>query len=374
MLLPPSVAPVFISYRRADARHVAARLRDSLTGFDHRVWFDVDDVPSAAPYRTQITTALRECEVAVVLIGPKWATIVDAQGRRRLDNPDDDVRLELELALQRSDLTLVPVLVDDANMPARDELPGELSRLCDLNAARLSHEAWRYQVRALHETIQQAARRGWGAWLEAVGVAAAVALPAAALVTLLPATENQSDPAFAGENIAKLAAQRALLWALVLAAILGWVAWRRPGHRWVPAVSAGLLWGALFGVLGAVVHGVPTYGNREALDGLASLQASDGTTLEAGVVGAFALGTAITGACVGGLIGAAWNPPGVKRGIATGLVAGFLIGAGTRLLAGHRDDVALDIFTAIVLALGIVGAVVAVQWISRLAGSRSERT
>ena len=82
MLLPPSVAPVFISYRRADARHVAARLRDSLTGFDHRVWFDIDDVPSAVPYRTQITTALRECEVAVVLIGPQWLTIVDAQGRR----------------------------------------------------------------------------------------------------------------------------------------------------------------------------------------------------------------------------------------------------------------------------------------------------
>src|SRR5215213_2425257 len=99
MLVPPPTVPVFIGYRRADTRHAAARLRDSLVALGHRVWLDLDDIQDAVPYRSQITRVLRECEVVLILIGPQWLTAADRDGHRRLEDPEDDVRMEVELAL-----------------------------------------------------------------------------------------------------------------------------------------------------------------------------------------------------------------------------------------------------------------------------------
>jgi hypothetical protein len=35
------------------------------------------------------------CEIAIVLLGPDWLGMTDASGRRRLDDPEDFVRMEL---------------------------------------------------------------------------------------------------------------------------------------------------------------------------------------------------------------------------------------------------------------------------------------
>jgi hypothetical protein len=358
MLVPPTVAPIFIGYRRDDTGHAAGRLRDSLAALGHDVWFDLDKVKIATPYRSRIISALRECEVALILIGPQWATLPDRDGGRRIDDPDDDVRMEVQLALERPDITLVPVLVDSARMPEPDELPPDLRRLCELSGAPLLRDTWRHCVTDLHETIQQSTRRGWRAWGEALLVAAAVAVPAAFIAAADGVQTDPSDPR-AGSNLWRLAFQRAELWALVMGAVLAWVALRRPGQRWGPALRAGLLWGALFGLLGAVVHAIPTYfiNNARWMGwGLTEERLDD---LH---VAAFALGVGVTGAGVGALIGVAWNPPGIKRGLLAGLVTGGLLGWLARTeLEDHK------IRASILIAVGVIGVTVATEWLSRAA-------
>ena len=373
MFAPTSVSPVFISYRRADARHAAARLRDSLADLEHRVWFDIDDIPSAMPYRQQIATALRQCDVALVVIGPHWLTAADSDGHRRLDDPDDDVRLEIAQALARSDVTLVPVLVDNADMPPRSELPADLQPLCDLNAARLSHESWRYQVQALHATIEMTARRGWSAWGEALGVATLAAVPAALLYAALPGTRNQSDPDVAASNLSRVGAQRIALFALILGAVFAWVAWRRPGHRWVAGLTAGLLWGAAFALLGAVVHAVPTYWFGDDLPSTPTLTLSDGSDQALARAVPFVVGFAVTGAGVGALVGAAWNPPGVVRGLVAGGLAAGLLALGVRWANGSDVPFGAEMLGAALIALGAVAAAVAVQWLTRITRARAVR-
>lgn len=367
MLIPPSIAPVFIGYRHADTRHAAARLRDSLAELGHRVWFDLDDVPSAVPYRSRITSALRECEVALIVIGAQWLTVTDRHGGRRLDDPEDDVRLEVELALGRPDVTLVPVLVDDAKMPSRGELPTELQGLCELSAARLTHDLWPYGVRALHHTIDGAARRGRMAWAEALVVAAIAVIPAA-VVAAAEGLRTSTSELSAGSNLARLAVQRAELWAVVMAAVLAWVAWRRPGRRWTSSLRAGLFWGAVFGLVGAVVHGIPTY----LIDGetWVGWGLSDGTVKSVRIA-AYALGVGVTGAGIGALVGAAWNPPGIARGLLAGLVAGALLGWVVRTGIGiGANTTQTKVFTSILVAVGIVGAAIACQWVTRATAAR----
>jgi hypothetical protein len=66
-----------------------------------------------------------------------YETIADAHGRRRLDNPEDFVRLEIEAALAR-DVRVIPILVDKARMPTAEELPGSLAKLVRRQALELS--------------------------------------------------------------------------------------------------------------------------------------------------------------------------------------------------------------------------------------------
>ena len=77
------------------------------------------------------------CDVLLVLIGDRWLTVTGQDGRRRLDNPDDFVRLEIEAALSR-DVPVIPILVEGARMPRADELPASLSKLARRQALELS--------------------------------------------------------------------------------------------------------------------------------------------------------------------------------------------------------------------------------------------
>ena len=65
--------------------------------------------------------------------------------------PEDFVRLELQAALGRPGLTVIPVLVDDAKLPGPEALPGPLSALAQRQAIRLRHDRWRSDIRDLLE-------------------------------------------------------------------------------------------------------------------------------------------------------------------------------------------------------------------------------
>jgi hypothetical protein len=93
------------------------------------------------------------------LIGPKWLTLADEEGRRRLDNPDDWIRFEIRTALKRR-VRVIPVLVDGAKMPRQQQLPTDLSDLARLNALEMSYDRYAYDASRLAAAIQRALATG----------------------------------------------------------------------------------------------------------------------------------------------------------------------------------------------------------------------
>jgi len=130
---------VFISYRREETAFPAGWLFDRLAeryGRD-QVFKDVDSIQLGDDFVEKITDAVASCRVLLALIGDRWITITDEEGRRRLDDPDDFVRLEIEAALKRN-VRVIPILVQGARLPRVDELPPSLAKLVRLQALELS--------------------------------------------------------------------------------------------------------------------------------------------------------------------------------------------------------------------------------------------
>jgi ABC-type iron transport system FetAB ATPase subunit len=92
---------IFISYRRSDSQDVAGRIYDRLAQHfgKEAIFKDVDDIPGGEDFRIFLQTTLQQCKVVLAIIGPDWVNALDEQGRRRLDNPADWVRVEIEEAL-----------------------------------------------------------------------------------------------------------------------------------------------------------------------------------------------------------------------------------------------------------------------------------
>jgi hypothetical protein len=129
---------IFISYRRQETNWPAKYVYDILV--EHfpaeQVFKDVDSIEPGEDFVERITAAVSSCDVLLALIGPQWLTITDENGQRRLDNPDDYIRLEIETALTRK-IRLIPILVDDARMPQANQLPETLASLTRRNAVEI---------------------------------------------------------------------------------------------------------------------------------------------------------------------------------------------------------------------------------------------
>ena len=109
---------IFISYRRQETRWPARQLYDVLVEQfpAEQVFKDVDSIEPGEDFVERITAAVSSCDVLLALIGEQWLTITDENGQRRLDDPRDYVRVEIETALTRK-IRVIPILVDDARMP-----------------------------------------------------------------------------------------------------------------------------------------------------------------------------------------------------------------------------------------------------------------
>ena len=133
---------VFINYRRRDTRHVAGRLRDRIVtqfGAD-AVFVDVESILPGQDYVHAIDDAVSRCLVMCVLIGESWLR-PDANGRRRIDDERDRLRLEIEAGL-RHRTVVIPVLVDEATMPKAAELPASLEPLSRHQAVRVRYDSF----------------------------------------------------------------------------------------------------------------------------------------------------------------------------------------------------------------------------------------
>jgi len=149
---------IFISYRRQDSQSAAGRLADHLR--EHMaevpIFRDVETIEPGVDFVEAIGRALESCGILLAIIGPRWSTMTDATGRRRLDDPGDYARLEIATALKRSDVRVIPVLVEGAEMPGADALPEELKPLARRNAIELTDKRWEFDVSMLIDTLRKA--------------------------------------------------------------------------------------------------------------------------------------------------------------------------------------------------------------------------
>jgi hypothetical protein len=145
---------IFISYRRQETAWPAGRLYDVLV--EHfpaeQVFKDVDNIEPGEDFVERITAAVGSCDVLLALIGREWLTMTDENGQRRLDNPEDYVRLEIETALTRK-IRVIPILVDEARIPRANELPATLAPLVRRNAVEINPIT--FDTKRLIATVQK---------------------------------------------------------------------------------------------------------------------------------------------------------------------------------------------------------------------------
>jgi hypothetical protein len=151
---------IFVSYRREDTLASAGRLYDWLSGLvgEERVFMDVASIRPGVDFVAALEEALDDTGALLAVIGVRWLDTYQPDGRRRLDNPTDFVRLEVEGALARG-ITVIPVLVDGAQMPRPEDLPPALMELVRRQSFELSHAQWKRDVEELVTAIPSAVLR-----------------------------------------------------------------------------------------------------------------------------------------------------------------------------------------------------------------------
>jgi TIR domain len=176
---------IVISYRRQDSEAITGRIRDRLANQygNESIFMDIDSIPLGADFREHIAQALRETDVLIAVIGPKW-TGVQRGGRTRIREENDPVKIEVENALERG-IPVIPILVNNATMPKSAELPDRLKELSYRNAATVDsgrdfHQHMDRLTRSMDQIMSSRATPR-GATKDAAAtdvVAAAQALPA----------------------------------------------------------------------------------------------------------------------------------------------------------------------------------------------------
>lgn len=146
---------IFLSYRRQDSQSATGRLGDRLTAHfgPMRVFRDRESIVAGDDFAEAIRRAIGTSVVVLVIIGPDWLSARNADGKRRLDDETDFVRLEIESALLGG-VPVIPVLVEGALMPAATALPPSLARFARCQATELSETRWNDDVDRLIATLQ----------------------------------------------------------------------------------------------------------------------------------------------------------------------------------------------------------------------------
>jgi hypothetical protein len=147
---------IFISYRRDDSAASAGRIYDRLN--DHfassEIFMDVDTLAPGIDFVEAIEESVSSCDALIAVIGRQWLVLADEEGNRRMDNPDDFVRIEIRTALERG-VRVIPVLVDGASMPRARDLPDDLKLLVRRNALEVRHTSFNADCGRLIAALEQ---------------------------------------------------------------------------------------------------------------------------------------------------------------------------------------------------------------------------
>ena len=132
---PKTHLTIFISYRRQDSGDVTGRIYDRMVQQFGReaIFKDVDSIPLGVDFRVVLDKAVGQCNLLLAVIGRQWLSSQNESGARRLDDPRDFVRIEIESAMRR-DIPVIPLLVQGAGMPGENDLPPSLRALVFRNA------------------------------------------------------------------------------------------------------------------------------------------------------------------------------------------------------------------------------------------------
>jgi len=124
------VNAIFISYRRGDSKWVSGLIHERLAAHfgSDAIFTDIDSIPLGVNFKKHIDEQVGKCDIFLAVIGERWLSASDDEGRPRLEQPGDFVRLEIESALKR-EIPVIPLLVDDIAMPPANQLPQSLREL-----------------------------------------------------------------------------------------------------------------------------------------------------------------------------------------------------------------------------------------------------
>jgi len=146
----------FISYRRDDSAGHAGRLHDRLAehfGRDN-IFIDVDTIGPGVDFSKSIHGAIQATDALIAVIGREWLGATDASGARRLDDPQDLVRLEISTALEL-ERKVIPVLVQGAPQLRATDLPDDLQQLANLNSVEVSDTRFHSDVDRLIDAMSE---------------------------------------------------------------------------------------------------------------------------------------------------------------------------------------------------------------------------
>lgn len=122
---------IFVCYRRDDSNHVTGRICDRLflALGRNRVFRDIDSIPlGIRDFDEELKNKLVESRFFLAVIGKHWLDAADDEGRQRLGNADDYVSLEIGTTL-KSNAQIIPIMVDEASIPAPSKLSENLRPL-----------------------------------------------------------------------------------------------------------------------------------------------------------------------------------------------------------------------------------------------------
>ena len=145
---------IFINYRRGDDPGHTGRLFDRLQQefAADQLFMDVDSIAPGLDFARVLEDQVGKCDVLLAVIGKGWIDARDGAGARRLENPEDFVAIEIGAGL-RLGKRVIPVLVNDADMPRAEDLPDALKPLARRNAVRLTHDRFRADTQGLMKAL-----------------------------------------------------------------------------------------------------------------------------------------------------------------------------------------------------------------------------
>jgi hypothetical protein len=149
------VSLIFVSYRRQDTQSATGRLCDKLQahfGAD-QVFHDIESIESGSDFAATIASKIAASSVVLVMIGRHWIDATSDDGRSRLFDPRDYVRLEIAAALQHG-VPVIPVLVEGAAIPSPSKLPEPIAALATRQVHEITEQRWQYDSDLLVKQIE----------------------------------------------------------------------------------------------------------------------------------------------------------------------------------------------------------------------------